>query len=478
MKTKRVLAVLTASMMAISMLGCGNTAESESAGADSTVQESTAATQTTTEDDTTISYANCKLGESYTDVTATIKVLTDRTDLLEEDAPIPYSKYVDAFNKIYPNITVEVEGITDYANETLLRLQGGDWGDVMLIPALDKADYSTYFLSYGSVDEVSKEVNFLTNSNYGGQVYGIPSSASINGGIVYNKAVFEKAGITTLPKTPDEFITALKTIKEKTDAIPLYTNYAAGWALGGQWDPAISGSATGDTLFMNQKFLHASEPFTDPGDGTGAYNVYKVLYDAVNQKLTEDDYATTDWEGSKGMINKGEIACMVLGSWAVPQMQQAGENGADIAYMPFPITVDGKQCASVGPGYGFGINASATDDNKKAAMAFVKFMTEQSGFSYDGGGLPIAAADTNKPDFYAAFDGVEMVPDTPAIEGEEDLLNVLNTDSDLNFNQGGDQKLMSIIEHASMGDESFDDIMKEWNTAWTKAQTDNGVTVE
>ena len=69
---------------------------------------------------------------------------------------------------------------------------------------------------------------------------------------------------------------------------------------------------------MNQKLLHASNPFADPGDGTGAYNVYKVLYDAVANGLTEDDYSTTDWEGSKGMINNGEIACMVLGSWAVP----------------------------------------------------------------------------------------------------------------------------------------------------------------
>ena len=136
------------------------------------------------------------------------------------------------------------------------------------------------------------------------------------------------------------------------------------------------------------------------------------MYDAVAEGLTEEDYSTTDWEGCKGMINNGQIACMVLGSWAVPQMKEAGDNADDIAYMPFPITLtSGKQAASVGPDYSFGINASTTEDNQAAALCFVKFMTEESGFSYDCGGLPVAIKDTRLPDFYAAFKGIDFVVD-------------------------------------------------------------------
>ena len=32
---------------------------------------------------------------------------------------------------------------------------------------------------------------------------------------------------------------------------------------------------------------------------------------------------STDWESSKGRINSGEIATMVLGSWAVQQFKDA-----------------------------------------------------------------------------------------------------------------------------------------------------------
>ena len=33
---------------------------------------------------------------------------------------------------------------------------------------------------------------------------------------------------------------------------------------------------------------------------------------------------------------------MVLGSWAISQIQGAGDNADDIAYMPFPISVNGN----------------------------------------------------------------------------------------------------------------------------------------
>ena len=66
-----------------------------------------------------------------------------------------------------------------------------------------------------------------------------------------------------------------------------------------------------------------------------AYAVYKILYDAVANGLTEDDYMTTDWEGCKGQINNGQIGCMVLGSWAFSQMVEAGDHGDDLGYMSF-----------------------------------------------------------------------------------------------------------------------------------------------
>ena len=483
MKLKKVLAVSLAVSMMASMAACGSSSDTSGTNSSNdSAKDSASGTESAagSSADGVISYADLKLGEDCTDLTAEISVANHRTDLQQDDyTGKKWDDYIADFNAMYPNIKVNVETVTDYAETSLLRLQSGDsvvyWGDIMMIPAVDNGELSTYFYDYGSLDTMESLVRFANSKMYDGEVYGIASTGNAQG-IVYNKKVFEEAGITALPKTPDEFMTDLQMIKDNTDAIPLYTNYAAGWTMGA-WDAYIGGSATGDSTYLNQKLAHTKDPFSDPGDGTHAYNVYKILYDAVADGLTEDDYTTTDWEGCKGMINNGEIGCMVLGSWAYTQMRDAGDNGADIGYMPFPITVDGKQYASSGADYAWGINKDADDTNLQASIIFVKWMTEKSGFSYNEGGMPIAMDDDNWPEVYSAFDGIDYVSDDSALEGEEDLLTDLNSDSELNINNSGDSKIQELIEHAANGDESFDDIMNDWNQKWTDAQDAEGVEV-
>ena len=426
-----------------------------------------------------LKYADVELGKSGTDISATLKLMTHRTDMLQDSyTGVPFSKYLAEFNKLYPNIKVEIEGITDYASVSLLRLQGGDWGDIMMIPAIDKKELKNYFVSFGNLETMEKQIKFATNWEYENEVYGIPSTGNAQG-VLYNKKVFKQAGITKLPTTTEEFINDLKLIKEKTNAIPLYTNYAAGWTMGA-WDAYLGGSATGDADYMNNILLHTKNPFKNYGDDTHAYAVYKVLYDAAANKLIEDDYTTTDWEGCKGMINRGEIGTMVLGSWAFTQMQGAGPNPDDIGYMSFPITVKGRQYASAGPDYCFGINSKSSENNINAAIIFIKWFTEKSGFAFNEGGIPIAANDNNYPAAYAAFseNNVEFVSDNPAVAGESDLFNALNSESELNLNAGGNLKVQQIIEHAANGTKSFDAIMNEWNKAWSDAQASEGVEIK
>jgi ABC-type glycerol-3-phosphate transport system substrate-binding protein len=237
----------------------------------------------------------------------------------------------------------------------------------------------------------------------------------------------------------------------------------------GAWDAYVGIVSNGDNTYMNQKLVHTAEPFTNPGDGTGAYSVYKILYDAVEQGLIEDDYTTTDWEGCKGMLNRGEIGVMVLGSWAYAQMQEAGDKPEDVGYMPFPITVNGTQYVSAGGDYNYGINVNSSDENKLASLVFVKWMVEESNWCYNEGGYTVVKGGEN-PEMYAAFDGCEVLSDQPALSGEETFLNDMNAESELSINAGGNDKVQRIVEAAATGSESFDDIMADWNQKWQDAQ--------
>ncbi|MBQ3789461.1 MAG: carbohydrate ABC transporter substrate-binding protein [Lachnospiraceae bacterium] len=410
--------------------------------------------------------------DDYKDFTASIKYIHHKTDR-EEDGMM--AAMIASFNEDFPNITVTTEGVTDYAEDSLLRLTTGDWGDIMHIPAVDKSDLATYFMPFDSLDNLSKELNFVSSWSYDGQAYGIPYMANAQG-VLYNKKVFSDAGITALPKTPDEFLEDLKLIKDNTDAIPLYTNYAAGWTMGA-WDAYIGIVSEGDDTYMNQKFVHTAEPFKDPGNGAGAYNLYRILYQACADKLIEDDYTTTDWEGCKGMLNRGEIGTMVLGSWAYAQMQEAGDHPEDVGYMPFPMSVNGKQYVAAGGDYNYGINANASDENKTAALIFVKWMTEKSNWCYNEGGYTVVKGGKN-PDMYAAFDGCEVLSDQDALPGEETLLNDMNAESELSVNAGGNAKVQEIVECGATGSKSFDDIMNSWNEKWQDAQEELGIEVK
>ena len=473
MKLKKVLATLLAASMTLSLAACGSTESTETSSSTSE-ETATSSTDTSTDDSTEstgLSYSAIKLGEDYTDITTTIKFIHHKTDRAEDGT---MDAMIAEFNKVYPNITVEAEAVTDYAEDALLRLTTGDWGDVMFIPAINKSELSTYFIPYDTLDTLSETLNFADQWAYDGYSYGIPYMAGAQG-VVYNKAVFEAAGIDTLPTTPDEFIADLQLIKDNTDAIPLYTNYAAGWTMGA-WDAYLGVVSNGDNTYLNQKFVHTAAPFKDNGDGTGAYALYKILYDAVANGLIEDDYTTTDWEGCKGMLNRGEIGCMVLGSWAYSQMVDADSHGEDVGYMPFPMTVDGTQYALAGGDYCYGINVNSSDDNKAAAMVFVKWMTEESGWCFNEGGYTVVKGGEN-PDMYKAFDGCTTLAEQPALEGEENYLNDMNSESELSFNAGGNAKVQRIVEAAATGSETFDDIMNDWTAAWNAAQEDLGIEV-
>ena len=220
MKLKKVLAVSLAAAMTLSMAACGGSSSDSSAASDDATTGSVAATTTESGDaaettDGALNYASIKLGEDYTDITTTIHVFNQRTDMSEDSYPGKnWEAYIADFNEMYPNITVEVETDTNYSDDSLLRLQSGDyWGDIMMIPEVDKSDLSTYFLSYGDVDSVKKEVKYPNRWLYENEVYGIPITV-VGRGVLYNKKVFKEAGITELPKTPDEFITDLKAVKD------------------------------------------------------------------------------------------------------------------------------------------------------------------------------------------------------------------------------------------------------------------------
>ncbi|SHH60218.1 ABC transporter substrate-binding protein [Clostridium grantii] len=442
MKTKKILSMILASSLSIALLaGCG--------GAKNNTSSSNAGDGAATEDA----------------IKGEITVLTNRTDLVDN----LMLDYAAEFNKVYPDVKVSFEAMVDYPGEVKIRMNTEEYGDVLLIPndiSLD--ELGNFFEPLGTVDELSSKYKFVTEKAFDGTVYGIPTYVTAKG-LVYNKKVFEEAGITEIPATPEDFIKALQMIKDNTESIPYYTNYAAGWPLGGQWeDNGLS--IAGDENWQNT-LPHNDAPWAK---GEPYYVLSKLLYDMVDLGLVEEDPTTSDWEGSKAMLNKGEIACMLLGSWSITQMQEAGEFPDDIGYMPFPYTnADGNVYSNSGGDYKIGINKYSK--NKAAAEAWLTWFVEESNFTKDAGGIPVMVG-APLPENLKAFDdlGVKLIGSLPAPAGEETYLD--DIDNEAEIGRWSESYRQRIVE-AALGNnkESLEDIMTDLNTKWAAAKETLGI---
>ncbi|MGM7697931.1 ABC transporter substrate-binding protein [Microbacterium sp. A84] len=398
------------------------------------------------------------------DVKGDIKVVTWRTDLIENGT---FDAYAEEFNKTYPDVKVTFEGITDYSGEMLTRMSTNNYGDVIGIPAIQPDQFDQFLEPLGDTASFADKYRFLPAASFDGTQYGIAFGGNANG-VVYNKKVFEEAGITELPTDEKSWLEALQKVKDNTDAIPMYTNYKDGWPLTQSFSNVGGITNNPDAV---------SEMAEDPAPWTEGSDVYAIdglLYESVAAGLTEEDPLTTNWEQSKVDIGTGKIATMTLGSWAISQLQAAAEgNGAsadDIGFMAFPSNVDGTQYAVIGGDYNLAV--SKHSKAKAASWAWIQWVVSESGYTESEGmvsPLKDAALPSTLSDFEA--EGVQLIETNPAPAGKEGLINEVSDDAQIDlYGQIYRQKLVDVARGAADGDKEsyFAELNERWGASVEK----------
>ncbi|MFD6415824.1 extracellular solute-binding protein [Streptomyces sp. NPDC060194] len=399
-----------------------------------------------------------------TRVSGSITVLTNRTDLVENGT---YDGYAKRFNEKYPEVKVAFEGSTDYEGETKVRLTGEDYGDVLLIPnSVEAGKYPDFFAPLGSPEDLSKKYDFTDRGTVGDQVYGLAGIATAQG-FVYNKAVWEKAGVTEWPRTPKEFLVALKAIKDKTDATPYYTNYKDMWPLT-NWGNAV-GATTCDAD-ASDRMVETDELWKS---GEELATIDSLLFDIVDQGLSEEDPTTTNWEKSKDLIGTGKVATMQLGSWAVIQMRQAAEKAGadpkDIGFMPFPSRDGETLCTPVRPDYQFAVNKNS--EHKAAARAWIDWFLNESGDARSA--LSISTVKGSPlPETLQEFE-TQDVEFINMASKKTSQLNQIDKASEIGLS-APDYRQRLIDAARGAADGSRDSIFAELNKKWSEAKSTVG----
>lgn len=389
-----------------------------------------------------------------------ITVLTNRTDLVDTT----FKDYAAEFEETYPGTTVKFEALTDYEGDVKIRLNSKDYGDVLLIPSsnVTKDQYANFFEPLGTTEEQAETYRFANEASFDGTVYGVSTFGSAMG-YVFNREVWTEAGITEPPATEEDYLAALEKIKA-TGSIPYYTNYKDGWPLATL--EGNLGAVQGPTV--RTEMIESDDPWTE---GNDQYNIDSLLFETVAAGLSEPDPTTTNWEESKNLLASGEISSMVLGSWAVSQMQDAAEKAGEsrdiIGFWPMPWkTEEGFTSVTASDKF---LAISKHSDNKATAEAWIDWFTNESGFAASQGAISPVISDP-APDSLADFAdlGVTYLELAPDPVGKEAVINDIANEAEIDlFGNTYRQKIIDVARGAADGDKEsvFADLNQRWAAA-------------
>jgi multiple sugar transport system substrate-binding protein len=204
---KKIISVLLAATMSISLFGCGSTDTSSSSTTTDAAKTETTDTKATdakaSGDVTTIEFwTNNRHDEAY------------------------MTEMIDAFNSSHTDVQINYTILTDdWANAIQLAYQGGTAPDIISIQASDPTNVLQTYVDAGMFAPITEYVKADTEfqkvtepydhmyeglTALGDEIYWVPNGVRTGTRIEYNKDLVTAAGYTEVPKTLSEFVDLAK----------------------------------------------------------------------------------------------------------------------------------------------------------------------------------------------------------------------------------------------------------------------------
>jgi arabinogalactan oligomer/maltooligosaccharide transport system substrate-binding protein len=289
----------------------------------------------------------------------------------KNEAPT-YQALIKDFEAKYPKIKVNYQNVdfTTVEQKFKAAAQSGKGApdvvrtDVGLIP-----EYASlhYIAPLDGTAALSDAQDFLAGpmntTKYDGKTYGVPSVTDTLG-LLYNKEIFAKAGITKPPATWDELIADSATIKAKV--------------------PGVAGTYVNpDSYFLFPLLFGEGADLADPAakkitinspEAVKAVTEAKKIYDTSSLKV---DFASA-YDNMQTSFKTGKVAMLVQGPWSVGDDLTGSAfkgNEDNLGYAPVPAGSSGKAQAPTG---GHDLAVYQGSRNLDAAYLFTQFMTSSA----------------------------------------------------------------------------------------------------
>lgn len=445
MKTKKVISIGLAAMMSFTALTCS------------------AAT----------AYAEEKKDEVAGGEDVTISIMGRKVEI--HDAML---EAADRYMELHPNVTVVMEtvgGGDDYDGTLKTRLNGGNMPTIFTLQGPQNWD------EWGeNMEDLSDQpwVPYMTeaaaegSTNAEGKVLGLPYSME-GYGYVYNKKIFEAAGIDGESlKTYEEIDTAFSKLKTMIDNGDLKDEFpdleaVMDFPVKENW---ITGCHTINTG-LNQEFpdenaaYEAKElKFTNAEELKQIID-FQVKYTAAADnpvELLSGDYS----QSVGGGLAIERVAVLQQGNWINTEMADVNPEVADnLGIIPIPLgdVVSGK--LSVGVPCCYNVYSGASDAEKEAAKDFLNWL-----FQSDEGKDMVVHKMMSVPAF-SNYDGVE--PEDALGKVVKKYLDEGNTTAWV-FNAlpaGFGDVFGNGVQAYVSGEKTWDEVVSDCKDAWSKARS-------
>lgn len=340
-KKYKALQVAAASLLAISLTACGSGASTSSPAPGASAAPSGGST-TDKKENITITFQNI-----YPDPT------DPKNGMLK--------KIVNDYQTKNPNIKIELDSLNTDQQKLKLKTQAAskEVPDITIVnPSAQMKPFVDAGLFAPLNDMVEQNglkgtfqegiLNWYTFNN---NIYALPDGNNI-GLVYYNKDLFKQAGVE-VPKTFEEMVTAVKTLKGK-GIQPMAIGEKDSW--------------TGSFLFMNvllrtnggpgflQAVVDGKKTFADPAF-TDAVSSFQ---DLVQAGAFQEGATSFDYNAGENLFKTGKAAMYFMGSWATGGIETSSVNGK-VGVFKFP-TVKGKGNPDefmLAPGSAFAVSANS-----------------------------------------------------------------------------------------------------------------------
>jgi len=308
-----------------------------------------------------------------------------------------YKELIKEFEKANPKIKIEYQSPQNQATVLKTDLAKGTFPDVVSIggDAVFKSMQDAKVFKDLSNESYAKNVNptykKMITSMYSEKGLFIMPYATNASGIIYNKDLFKKAGITELPQSWDELIAAAKKLKA-AGITPFGSAYKDAWTAAVPWDQAAANLTPAN--FTTQRL----------DNKTTFAKTHKTVMQRFLEVLqySENDYMGQGYNDVNTAFAQGKIAMMFQGNWAIPEITKLNKNiNLDMMVAPW---ADAKGDSKLLSGVDVGIGIYNKTKVSSAANKWVAFLFEKAN----------AQKYTDEQFAFSAIDGVTQANKTVA----------------------------------------------------------------